>query len=130
MVGVVPPGIVPLLLGLEGRTFMLLVAQWPFDLLNDARLWLLMIGLVVTVLAIVFIFIFLSFLKIWVQCVLTRADISIWNLIWMKLRKVDYEMIVREKIALVQAGVKISTADLEAHFLSGGNVPRTALAVI
>src|SRR5437762_13887535 len=109
---------------------MLLFAQWPFDMLNDARLWVLLLGLVIAVVGIIFVFIFLSFLKIWVQCVLTRADISIWNLIWMKLRKVDYEMIVREKIALVQAGVKLLTSDLEAHFLSGGNVPRTALAVI
>jgi uncharacterized protein YqfA (UPF0365 family) len=39
-------------------------------------------------------------------------------------------MIVRQKIALVQAGVKIDTRDMEAHFLSRGNVPKTATAVI
>ena len=48
----------------------------------------------------------------------------------MKLRKVNYEMIVKQKIGLVQAGVKVATAELEAHFLSGGNVQKTALAVI
>src|SRR5207237_2622360 len=47
-----------------------------------------------------------------------------------KLRKVDYGMITRQKIALVQAGVKISTQELEAHFLSRGNVPKVAVAVI
>ena len=34
----------------------------------------------------------------------------------MKLRNVDYAMIVRQKIALVQANVKIATRDLEAYF--------------
>src|SRR5437660_2690591 len=48
----------------------------------------------------------------------------------MKFRKVDYAMLVRQKIALVQAGVKIGTNDLEAHYLARGNVPRVATAVI
>ena len=48
----------------------------------------------------------------------------------MKLRNVDYAMIVRQKIALVQAGVKVTTQDLEAHYLARGNVPKTATAVI
>src|SRR5919199_1470124 len=39
-------------------------------------------------------------------------------------------MIVRQKIALVQAGVKVNTEDLEAHYLARGNVPKTATAVI
>jgi uncharacterized protein YqfA (UPF0365 family) len=39
-------------------------------------------------------------------------------------------MIVRQKIALVQAGVKVSTQELEAHFLARGNVPKVATAVI
>ena len=39
-------------------------------------------------------------------------------------------MIVRQKIALVQATVTIATRDLEAHYLSRGNVPKTATAVI
>src|SRR5919199_6529408 len=39
-------------------------------------------------------------------------------------------MIVRQKIALVQAGVRVNTEDMEAHFLARGNVPKTATAVI
>ncbi len=108
---------------------MLLFADWT-DFLKDGRLWLAGIGIIIVVLAVIFLFVFLGFLNLWIQCVLTRADISIWGLLWMKLRKVNFEMIVKEKIALVQAGVKVATAELEAHYLSGGNVPKTALAVI
>src|SRR3984885_12276918 len=98
--------------------------------LSDPRVWVTGIGLFLVVVAVVFLFLFMSFLPLWIQCVLTGADISIWNLLWMKLRKVNYEMIVKQKIALKQAGVKIATAELEAHYLSGGNVERTTLAVI
>src|SRR5262249_3096905 len=45
-------------------------------------------------------------------------------------RNVDYTMIVRQKIALVQAGVKVANEDLEAHYLARGNVPKVAAAVI
>src|SRR6185295_14988303 len=71
-----------------------------------------------------------SFLRLWIQCLLTGARIGIWDLIGMKLRNVDYGMIVRQKISLVQAGVKVSTQEMEAHYLSRGNVPKTATAVI
>jgi len=97
---------------------------------TDYRLWMAMFGALAFVLGIVFVFVFMSFLNLWVQCVLTGADISVWGLLWMKLRKVNYEMIVKQKIGLVQAGVKIATCELEAHYLSGGNIEKTALAVI
>src|SRR5438105_11814690 len=98
--------------------------------MTDPRIWLLALGILAVVIGIVFLFVFLSFLNLWIQCVLTGADISIFNLLWMKLRKVNYDMIVKQKIALVQAGVTVSTAEMEAHFLSGGNVERTAFSVI
>mgnify|MGYP002784780917 CR=1 FL=1 len=97
---------------------------------TDSRLWMAAVGIAVFVGGIIMLFVFLSFLNLWIQCVLTRADISIWSLWWMKLRKVNYEMIVKQKIALVQAGVKVATSEMEAHYLSGGNVEKTALAVI
>src|SRR5262249_47245761 len=74
--------------------------------------------------------VFFSFLRLWIQCLLTGAKIGILDLVGMKLRNVDYAMIVRQKIALVQAGVKVSTQEMEAHFLARGNVPKVATAVI
>jgi uncharacterized protein YqfA (UPF0365 family) len=91
--------------------------------------WLI-VGIVAVLIAIFFLILFFSFVRLWIQSLLTGARITIWDLVGMKLRNVDYQMIVRQKIALVQAGVKISTQDLEAHFLARGNVPKTAAAVI
>ncbi len=74
--------------------------------------------------------VFFSFVQLWIQCFLTGAKIGIMDMVRMKLCKVDYAMIVRQKIALVQAGVKVSTQEMEAHYLSRGNVQRVAAAVI
>src|SRR5262249_9540736 len=87
------------------------------------------IGIFLLLIGIFLIVIFFSFIRLWIQSLLTGAKISILDLVGMKLRNVDYGMIVRQKIALVQAGIPISTRDLEAHFLARGNVPKTATAV-
>src|SRR5271154_4146277 len=90
----------------------------------------IIVGIILLLFALFFLVVFFSFVRLWIQCFLTGAKISIWDLVGMKLRNVDYAMIVRHKIALVQAGVKISTQDLESHYLTRGNVPKTAAAVI
>ena len=90
----------------------------------------LVVGAIAVLIFLVFLFVFFSFIRLWIQALLTKADISIFSLIGMKLRNVDYGMVVRQKIALVQAGVKVTTEDLESHYLARGNVPKTATAVI
>jgi uncharacterized protein YqfA (UPF0365 family) len=85
------------------------------------------IGLLVGLIA---LFVFFNFFQLWIQSFLTGAKIGIVDMIRMKLCKVDYSMIVRQKIALVQAGVKVSTQEMEAHVLSRGNVQRVVGAVI
>jgi uncharacterized protein YqfA (UPF0365 family) len=92
--------------------------------------YLIVGGVVAIILVAIFLWIFFSFVRLWIQCLLTGARIGIFDLVGMKLRNVDYAMIVRQKIALVQAGCKVSTEDMEAHYLARGNVPKTATAVI
>ncbi|MBL8799593.1 MAG: flotillin-like protein FloA [Planctomycetia bacterium] len=100
------------------------------DTLSGTHLLWVVLALFVILVAIFLIVIFFSFIRLWIQSLLTGAKISILDLVGMKLRNVDYSMIVRQKIALVQAGIKVTTEDLEAHFLARGNVPKTATAVI
>lgn len=103
-------------------------------LLGDSSSFLtpvmLVVGLFVLLLGIFLVVIMLSFIRLWIQGLLTGAKITMLDLVGMKLRNVDFKMIVRQKIALVQAGVDISTRDLEAHYLARGNVPKTAMAAI
>jgi uncharacterized protein YqfA (UPF0365 family) len=96
-------------------------------------LWIILpvVGAIAVVIVVgILLWIFFSFVRLWIQSLLTGARVGIFDLIGMKLRNVDYNMIVRNKIALVQAGVPISTEEMEAHYLARGNVPKTAAAVI
>jgi uncharacterized protein YqfA (UPF0365 family) len=92
--------------------------------------WPLVLGGVGLIVGLIFLFVFFSFVQLWIQSFLTGARIGIVDMIRMKLCKVDYSMIVRQKIALVQAGVKVSTQEMEAHVLSRGNVQKVVGAVI
>jgi uncharacterized protein YqfA (UPF0365 family) len=48
----------------------------------------------------------------------------------MKLRKVDLRTVVFSRIRAVKAGLDISTAQIETHYLSGGRVPQVISALI
>ena len=77
--------------------------------------------------AIIFLAVLARYFNLWIQCIFTRADINIWQLMMMSIRKVNPAVIVRAKIMSVQAGLTrvypITTRALEAHYLAGGNVP-------
>ncbi len=82
----------------------------------------------------VFLIIFARYFGLWIQCKMTHAGVSFVSLVLMTLRKVNPTLIVRCKIMAVQAGLTrsypISTRDLEAHFLAGGNVPNVIKSLI
>jgi uncharacterized protein YqfA (UPF0365 family) len=94
---------------------------------QNVLILLALIGLLLFMLALL---VFFSFINLWLQAFLTGARVGFFDLVAMKFRKVDYGMLVRQKIALVQAGVKVGNDELEAHYLARGNVPKVATAVI
>jgi uncharacterized protein YqfA (UPF0365 family) len=92
--------------------------------------WPLIAGGVGIIIFLIFIFIFFNFLQLWIQAYLAGAKVGFLDMIRMKLLKLDYPMIVRQKIALVQAGIKVGTQEIEQHILSRGNVQKVVAAVI
>ena len=93
------------------------------------------VGIVVILLVfIIFLAIYAQFASLWLQCKMTRAGISIVDLITMRFRKVNPTVIVRSMIMAVQAGLTqsypITPKNLEAHYLAGGNVPNVIRALI
>lgn len=92
--------------------------------------WIVLIGITVVILLLVAFFLF-SFIQLWVQSILTKANIGPLDMLRMKLVGLDYSMIVRQKIALVQAGIKdVASQDMESHVLTKGNLLRVVGAVI
>jgi SigmaW regulon antibacterial len=55
-----------------------------------STIWIVVIAVAV-LFFIVFAFIFFSFVQLWIQSIMTGANIGIGSLIGMKLRKVDYQ---------------------------------------
>ena len=86
--------------------------------------------IVIILLAVVFFLLFMKFFRLWLQAKLSRADVKFSELIGMWLRKVDTRTIVLSKITAIQAGLVLTTCDLESHYLAGGNVPRVVRALI
>ncbi len=94
------------------------------------KYWPAVLGVIGLIIFLIILLIFFSFLKLWIQSLLAGAKIGILDMVRMKLLNIDYGQIVKQKIALVQAGVKATTQDLEAHVLARGNLQKTVTAVI
>ncbi len=90
--------------------------------------WVLIIGALLLLL-LIFSLVF-KYINLWFRAYLTKADIGFMHIIGMSLRKVNPATIVDAKIAAVQAGLKLDTHDLEAHFLAGGNPTKVVRALI
>ncbi|MCL2101707.1 MAG: flotillin-like protein FloA [Fibromonadales bacterium] len=78
----------------------------------------------------VLIYFLASLFSLWLQALFSKADVGIFQLLGMRLRKVNPRMIVESRILSVKAGIPVETNLLEAHHLSGGNVLRVVQAVI
>ncbi len=100
-----------------------LLAQRASDSLPANWAWIL-VGLIGVLFLLLALLVFFSFINLWLQAFLTGARVGFFDLVAMKFRKVE------QKIALVQAGVKVGNDELEAHYLARGNVPKVATAVI
>ncbi len=103
------------------------------QLSNDSesnRIFLIAILVVAALVAIVIIYFFIKFFKLWLRAYFSKADIRLFELIGMWLRKVNDIIIVNNKIMAIQAGLKLTTKDLESHYLAGGNVNKVVRALI
>jgi len=100
------------------------------DEVNITQLAVFIGGILGFIIALVMLIVFFSFVKLWIQSMLAGASIGIMDMVRMKLLNIDYTIVVKQKIALVQAGVRVATKDMEAHVLARGNLQRVVTAVI
>jgi uncharacterized protein YqfA (UPF0365 family) len=85
---------------------------------------------IVTIVVLVFLLLVAKFARLWLQAYFSRANIKLSELVGMWLRKVDSRTIVLSKITAIQAGLQLTTQDLESHYLAGGRVPNVVRALI
>jgi len=72
----------------------------------------------------------LRYFALWLQAFLSGAKVTFFEIIGMRFRKVQPTTIVYARIRAVKAGLDLQTAQLETHYLAGGNVPRVVNALI
>jgi uncharacterized protein YqfA (UPF0365 family) len=82
------------------------------------------------VVALVFVLFVGRLLRLWLQARVSGSNVKFAELIGMWLRRVNMRTIVICRITAVQAGLQVSTGELESHYLAGGHVPDVVRAVI
>ena len=104
---------------------------------NTLGILFLLVGLIV----VLSIFLYFVPLNLWITAVFSGVKVSIFELIFMRIRKVPPNVVVNALITATKAGLRVkdggnvkprrlTTADLETHYLAGGNVPVVIKALI
>jgi len=86
--------------------------------------------ILLAIIVIIMLSLFFFFLKVWVRAWMSGAYVSLMNLVGMKLRNVPPTLIVDARIRSVKAGMELSSDQLEAHFLAGGDIINVVQALI
>lgn len=77
-----------------------------------------------------FLFLYILPLNLWFTAQLSNVRIGLLNLVLMRLRKVPPSLITNAMITATKAGLRITSNELETHYLAGGNVNRVIKALI
>jgi uncharacterized protein YqfA (UPF0365 family) len=95
-----------------------------------------MTGLLLFMFVLLLVFFFLTVLfsfipvGLWISALAAGVKVGIFSLIGMRLRRVPPSRIVHPLIKAIKAGLDLSSNQLEAHYLAGGNVDRVVDALI
>lgn len=93
---------------------------------------LLLFPVIIFFIAIAALSVLLHFVPIglWISALAADVNISLFNLVGMRIRRVSPQMIVLPLIKGTKAGLSLSVNQLEAHYLAGGNVDNVVDALI
>lgn len=86
----------------------------------------------VIVASIVAFFTFLYFVPVnlWITAIFSGVRVGLFELVFMRIRKVPPRIIVESLITSTKAGLNLTTSELETHYLAGGHVPAVIKALI
>ncbi len=92
----------------------------------------MMTSIIIAAIVIILVVAFFAIIPVgmWISAVASGVKISIFSLVGMKLRRVKPAKIVSPLIKATKAGINVTTNQLEAHYLAGGNVDSVVNALI
>ncbi len=92
----------------------------------------LIASFLIAVVIIIAIIVFLTFVPIglWISAIAASARVSIGSMVGMRFRRISPARVVIPYIKATKAGLKLSSNEMEAHVLAGGNIDRVIDALI
>ncbi len=79
-----------------------------------------------------FLVLFTYFIPIglWISAAAAQVYVGLLTLIGMRLRRIPPPLIINSLVSASKAGLELTTDNLEAHYLAGGDVNKVVLALI
>lgn len=81
-------------------------------------------------LIVLWIFFYFVPIGLWITALFSNVKIGLFNLVFMRIRKVPPRLIVESMITATKAGLDLTTTELETHYLAGGHVGNVIKALI
>ena len=85
---------------------------------------------IVGVIILLVIFLYFIPVNLWITAIFSGVRVSLLDLVLMRIRKVPPSIIVNAMINSTKAGLKVTTQEMETHYLAGGNVNNVIKALI
>jgi len=90
---------------------------------------LLLVGVFVVIILLILILYFIP-IPLWIQAQVSGVRVGLFQLAFMRIRKVPPGTIVESLITAEKAGLQVTPNELETHYLAGGNVGNVIRALI
>ena len=88
---------------------------------------ILAVAAVMVLVFLVFLLLFFSVIRLWIQALLTNTPVGIGDIISLRLRRIPPELVVQAAIALLQRGVRVPAREIADCYLKHG-APRDMTA--
>ncbi|AHM62604.1 hypothetical protein D770_21785 [Flammeovirgaceae bacterium 311] len=90
-----------------------------------------MVFVIIAIVVAIMIFFYFVPINLWITARFSGVRINLFELVFMRIRKVSPRLIVESLITAQKAGLsEITSSELETHYLAGGNVPTVIKALI
>lgn len=78
----------------------------------------------------ILLFLYFVPVNLWITALFSSVRVGLFELVFMRIRKVPPRVIVESLITATKAGLQVTTSEIETHYLAGGNVPSVIRALI
>ncbi|MFL5730971.1 MAG: flotillin-like protein FloA [Cytophagaceae bacterium] len=85
---------------------------------------------IVVCIVLFFVFIYYFPIGLWITAIFSGVKVGLFDLVFMRIRKVPPSVIITSLITANKAGLNLSSSELETHYLAGGHVPSVIKALI